>query len=264
MNNLNDEFVETTAVVLSSNNSLTVTKEALNELSEKRKLLKEFVRNQLVEGIDNDYAIIPGTKKKSLLQPGAEKLNMLFGLRPEFELVFKEIDFETNFVMFSYKCRIIHIASGKVVAENDAICNSQETKYAEKSEWTDKTDTTPAFKTKVPQKIAEIMNTVMMMCQKRAYVNATKKAVGASDFFTSDMEGKDIKKLKSGEIDETAKGNLSFSVDGKKEDTTASKDTLKKLGGKWNPGISKWVFNNVSQDIVDQVNALPGLKAVIA
>lgn len=261
---MNDDFVETTAVVLSGNNSLSVTREGLNELAEKRKLLKDFVREQLVEGIDNDYAIIPGTKKKTLLQPGAEKLNQLFGLRPEFELVFKEIDFETNFVMFSYKCRIIHIQSGKVVAENDAICNSQETKYAEKTEWTEKTATSPAVKNKVPQKISEIINTVVMMCQKRAYVNATKKAVGASDFFTSDMEKKEVQKLNTSDQSHENKGNLNFSVEGERNDTTASKDKLKSLGGKWNPGISKWVFNNVTQDTVDQVNSLPGLKAVLS
>lgn len=262
MSHNNDDFIETTAVVLSGGNSLSVTRESLNELAEKRKLLKDFVREQLVEGIDNDYAVIPGTKKKTLLQPGAEKLCQLFGLRPEFELVFKEIDFETNFVMFSYKCRIIHIQSGKIIAENDAICNSQETKYAEKTEWTERTATSPAVKNKVAQKISEVINTVMMMCQKRAYVNATKKAVGASDFFTSDMEKKEIQKLNTADQAHESKGNISFSVDGKKEDTTASKDTLKQLGGKWNPGISKWVFNNVTQEVMDQVNALPGLKAI--
>lgn len=262
MSHNNDDFIETTAVVLSGGNSLSVTRESLNELAEKRKLLKDFVREQLVEGIDNDYAVIPGTKKKTLLQPGAEKLCQLFGLRPEFELVFKEIDFETNFVMFSYKCRIIHIQSGKIIAENDAICNSQETKYAEKTEWTERTATSPAVKNKVAQKISEVINTVMMMCQKRAYVNATKKAVGASDFFTSDMEKKEIQKLNTADQAHESKGNISFSVDGKKEDTTASKDTLKQFGGKWNPGISKWVFNNVTQEVMDQVNALPGLKAI--
>ncbi len=261
---MNDDFVETTAVVLTSNNSLSVTREGLNELAEKRKLLKDFVRDQLVEGIDNDYAKIPGTPKKSLLQPGAEKLCQLFGLRPEFELVFKEIDFETNFVMFSYKCRIIHIQSGKVVAENDAICNSQETKYAEKTEWTERTATSPAVKNKVPQKISDIINTVVMMCQKRAYVNATKKAVGASDFFTSDMEKKEIQKLNTSDQAHESKGNISFSVEGEKAVTTANKELFKSFGGKWNPGINKWVINNVTQEAVDAVNAIPGLKAVIA
>jgi hypothetical protein len=95
-------------------------------------------------------------------------------------------------------------------------------------------------------------------------VNATKKAVGASDFFTSDMEKKDVQKLNAADQAHEEKGNLSFSVEGKKEDTTANKDTLKQLGGKWNPGISKWVFNNVSQETVDKVNSLSGLKAVLS
>lgn len=260
---MNDDIIETTAVAI-SNNSLSITRDALNELAEKRKLLKEFVKSQMVEGIDNDYAVIPGTKKKSLLQPGAEKLNLLFGLRAEYEQVSEKIDFDINFVMYSYKCRIIHIASGKIVAEADAVCNSQEDKYAEEGEWSGGENGTARIKKMVPQKIGKLIDRMSAMCQKRAFVRATKKAVGASDFFTSDMEKKDIQSLNHADQIHEAKGNLSFSVEGKKEDTTSNKDTLKQLGGKWNPGISKWVFNNVSQETVDKVNSLPGLKAVLA
>jgi hypothetical protein len=257
---MNDDVIESTAIVLSDNNSLNVTRESLDDLASKRSLLKEFVRGQLKEGIKGDYAIIPYTEGKSLLQPGAEKLCMLFGLRAEFELLFKEIDLELNFVMVSYKCRIFHIKSGKLISECDAVCNSQEKKYAEKSEWTGKTATTPATKKSVPQKVTDIMHTLFAMCQKRAFVGATKKATGASDFFTQDID--DVQDAKTAGIVPDMKGNVDFVVEGKKEDTTANKETLRQMGGKWNPGLSKWVFSNALMETMEKVNAISGLKAV--
>lgn len=256
-----EDFVETTAVVLSSNNSLTVTREALDDLAQKRTLLKEFVRGQLKEGITGDYAIVPGTKTQSLLQPGAEKLCMLFGLRAEFELLFKDVDLELNFVMVSYKCRIYHIKTGHLISECDAVCNSQEKKYAEKDEWTKGTNGAADTKKKVPVKVTDIVHTLFSMCQKRAFVGATRKATGASDFFTQDID--DPQDAKTAGLVPDMKGAIKFYVKGAREDTMKAKEDIKKVGGgKWNPGLNRWEFGNSSQAAMDKINALTGLEAV--
>lgn len=250
-----EDVIETTAVILTNNNSLTVTREALNDLAEKRKLLKEFIRSQLVK--DVDYGLVPGCgDKPSLLQPGAEKLGMLFQLRAEYDLVFKEIDIVNNLVMLSYKCSIVHIPSGKKIAECEAFCSSQEKKYAEKTEWTQHANGQKTT-AKVPQKISDILNTIAKMSQKRAYVGGIKKATGASDFFTNDIDDEgDASQLG---LKPELKGALNFYAEG---DTIPNKDKLKAIGGRWDGDAKKWKFLNASQATMDKVAALPGIKTV--
>jgi hypothetical protein len=255
-----DNVIETTAIAI-SNNSLTIVKKDLETLADKRALLKEFVRNQLIK--DVDYGLIPGCgDKPTLFQPGAEKLGMLFGLRGEFDLVFKEIDRENNFAMFSYKCSIIHISSGKKISECEAICNSNEKKYLEKS-WWEKQEGGPAIKRTVPVNMVDIINTISKMSQKRAYVGGMVKATGASDFFTQDVDdnGDAVQLGMKPEMNKTESGALVFFAEG---DTMKNKDSLKKLGGRWDASSSRWKFTNASANTKEKVAALAGIKLVDA
>lgn len=52
----------------------------------------EFVAGALIEGKDRDFAVIPGTNKPTLLQPGAEKLLTAFRLMPTYDVVESEVD----------------------------------------------------------------------------------------------------------------------------------------------------------------------------
>jgi len=254
---MNEDIIETTAVAL-ADSSLPVTRKDLDKLAEKRTLLREFVKAQLREGIKGDYAVVPGTgSSKSLLQPGAEKLCQLFGLRSEIELVFKEIDIKNNFAMFSYKCSIFHISSGQKISECEAFCNSQEKKYAEKTEWIEQ-DNGPKVKSRVPQQVPDILNTLSKMCQKRAFVGAVIRATGASDFFTQDIDD-DGDATQLG-IKPEMKGAINFYVEGKKEDTMAAKDTLKSMGARWTD--NRWTFTNASENTLNKVESISGLKAV--
>lgn len=167
--------------------NLPVSQADLNQLSEQRKMLKEFIKNELV--VDVDFGIIPGTPKPSLYKPGAEKLNRLFGLGAKFTCVEKEVDRRDNFASYTYKCEIYHLKSGRVIAECEALCNSQEKKYKERSVW--KKENGKSYKVTEPTPIADIQNTLMKMSQKRAMVGATILACGASDFFTQDLEDMD-------------------------------------------------------------------------
>jgi hypothetical protein len=182
---------------------LNVSKRAIDELKQQRSLLSEFVKSQLIEADfsdkysasygEGDFGIIPGTKKRCLFKPGAEKILRLFGLGARFKLSDKEIDKCANFALYTYQCEIYLIRTGQVISSCEATANSQEIKYKEKTEW--KTNAKGIKEsTKVETPIFDILNTLQKMAQKRALVGATLLATGASEYFTQDMlEPEDIK-----------------------------------------------------------------------
>lgn len=192
------EIIEEAEVVEQNNNlpalsqfNYGVSREAMEEMQTQRNLLREFVSSQLNEASfadsksekygEGDFGIIPGTKKKTLLKPGAEKLLRLFKLGARFELVDRIIDHDKNFAMFTYKCVVYSLANSKIIAECDGSVNSQEKKYATKTEWRD------GKKDVIVNPIYEILNTLQKMAQKRALLAATIIATGASEYFTQDM-----------------------------------------------------------------------------
>lgn len=262
------EAIETTAVVLSENNSLPVTRVDLNALTEKLAVLKDFVKSQLKEGIDNDYAVIPGTArdgkpgKKVLLKPGAEKLMLLFGLRSEVTKVMEIIDHNGNFAMFAYKASVYHIRSGNKIAECDAVCNSQEKKYATRSTWI---KNAAGVNEKVPENtpIYDIMNTLMKMCQKRAIVGAVILATGASDFFTQDIDDADDAKT-NGVIPGGSIGTPSSNGDASKPivitgNTVPIKEDIKKAGGSWDRNEKVWRVEKPTKELIDLLESSDGV-----
>ena len=130
-------------------------------------LLHAFVSAQMQQGID--YGTIPGTKKPTLLKPGAEKLCKLFNLRPNFNLIQSVADFEKPLFHYHYQCSLYR--SGELVGQSDGNCNSREKKY-EKQQY----------------KVYDLVNTICKMAQKRSLVAAVLVTCSASEFFTQDME----------------------------------------------------------------------------
>ena len=126
-----------------------------------------FVRVQMQKDID--YGVIPGTKKPTLLKPGAEKLCRLFSLRPSYELIDFITDFEKPLFHYHYRCSLIK--SGEMVGQGDGNCNSRENKYK-----------------KQQYRIYDLTNTICKIAQKRALVAAVLSSCGASEFFTQDLE----------------------------------------------------------------------------
>jgi hypothetical protein len=176
---------------------------------------------------DVDYGIIPGTKKPTLLKPGAEKLCLAYSLAGDFTPERTVGDGETAPAL-SYLTRCdLHLGDldGPVVAVGYGAANSWEVRYryrqAErvcpscgmstiikgKAEygggWV-------CFKKKggcgakyadrdeaiTGQEIGQVDNpdpwdldvTLAKMAEKRAHVDATLRATGASALFTQDME----------------------------------------------------------------------------
>lgn len=190
---------------------LPVSKRDLELLKEQREVLRAFVQSQLVEAEftdeaekqgrygEGDYGVIPGTKKRSLFKPGAEKFQRLFGLGTRFRATEKTFDLVANYAEFVYVAEVYHLKSGVVIAQCEASANSQETKFKERTKWTvvQAEGKTVRRSTKEETPIAELSNTLRKMAQKRAMIGATILAVGASEYFTQDvLEPEDVAALK--------------------------------------------------------------------
>jgi hypothetical protein len=171
------------------------------------------------------YGTIPGTKKKSLLKPGAEKLGFTFRLAPRFEVEIVPLAGEHREVRV--KCSLWHIPSNTLVAEGVGSCSTAESKYryrnAEPEDtgkavpgayWEarkqdqDKATELLGGKGYVAKKtdagqwhifkltgakienpdVADQYNTVLKMAKKRAHVDAILTATAASDIFAQDLE----------------------------------------------------------------------------
>ncbi|MEW6657390.1 MAG: hypothetical protein AB1424_01890 [Thermodesulfobacteriota bacterium] len=91
----------------------------------------KFVKSIMQENVD--FGVIPGTKNKTLLKPGAEKLCTFFGLTKEIEILDKELDWTGQdhggepFFYLHYKIRLSR--NGRLIAEADGSANSWESKH---------------------------------------------------------------------------------------------------------------------------------------
>ena len=98
---------------------------------ERYNAVTEFVSRVLRK--DVDYGVIPGTEKRTLLKPGAEKLTTFFGLSTRFQLLERIEDWTGDshggepFFYYLYRCQLMR--GDVLIAEGDASCNSRETKY---------------------------------------------------------------------------------------------------------------------------------------
>jgi hypothetical protein len=175
---------------------IPVTTQDVENLKRQRDLIGEFVRSQLKEADfsdkagdakgEGDYGVIPGTKKMCLLKPGAEKLLRLFGLGARFRQTDKEVDRHANFALYSYRCEIFVMSTGRVVAECEGTTNSQEKKWKERTVWK-KNSRGQSESTLEETPIYDVLNTLQKMAQKRALIGATLLATGASEYFTQDV-----------------------------------------------------------------------------
>jgi len=166
--------------------------------------LQQFVSSVMVKDID--YGTIPGCgTKPTLLKPGAEKLNEIYGYAPEVDVVEKVEDWKASPAFFNYLVKVsLRNRHGRIVAEGVGSCNSLEVKYKYRFERKWQTEkpgdgwerVTPKDKTKQPfwqlrlinEETAEIANTILKMAKKRALIDATLSATRSSELFTQDIE----------------------------------------------------------------------------
>lgn len=172
-----------------------------------------------------DYGIIPGTTKPTLLLPGMEKLMRALRLRAEYVSTEKMIDFEQGIFFYEYECRLSEVETGLCVSTAIGSANSRETKwrwrnaervcpncgnatiikgkeeygggwvcFQKKGGCNSKfKDNDPAIANQTVGRvenpdIADQVNTISKIAQKRALASAIKCAANVSEFFTVDIE----------------------------------------------------------------------------
>lgn len=185
------------------------------------KAIAEVMRAVMKDG--EHYGVIPGTKgKPTLLQPGAEKIIMLFWLEVEFKTDHRTV--QDDFISYEVKCILRHRRSGEKWGEGIGACNSKEKRYQSQTNekvcpkcdkpaiikgkkeygggwlcWKKKEGCGATFKDDdqaiVEQEgqtkkdsVYDLQNTIYKMACKRAKVSAVLNATAASDVFTQDLE----------------------------------------------------------------------------
>jgi hypothetical protein len=174
----------------------------IDEIKQMRERVQQLLKGVMVEGIDNDYAIIPGTKKNSLLKPGAEKICSMFrfAVNPVVESIPDGDD-------VTYRV-FVHVTSpnGQFLGAGVGECSTRETKYAwREMVCMEEYEAAPASKRRqhwkkgynggeavcafqVRENPADKSNTVLKMAKKRALVDAVLTVTACSDIFTQDLE----------------------------------------------------------------------------
>lgn len=93
--------------------------------------IKELKDLVLKEG--EDYGIIPGTDKPTLLKPGAEKINAFFGYVPDYSLMAGSMEDwkgeKYGEPLFYYHVKCTLLKDGAPVGQGTGSCNSWESKY---------------------------------------------------------------------------------------------------------------------------------------
>lgn len=170
----------------------------LDEIQATMKKINTFqslVRVNLKEG--HDYGVIPGTPKPSLFKPGGEKVCMLFGINPEYELFSCTEDYKSEFFSYNIKCTLYK--NGQPVAQGVGSCNSKEKKYRYITVWeipegyVGQSEQITTGDGEIKYRIenndsCSLVNTILKMAKKRAFVDATLQVASLSEVFTQDVE----------------------------------------------------------------------------
>ena len=173
----------------------TVDIDNISTIMNKIAQMQAVVQKTLKKG--HDYGEVPGTSKPTLLKPGGEKICMLFGLNPEYEFLKVTEDYDKEF--FSYNIRCTLFRNGQAVAQGVGSCNSKEKKYrfinvdtipesyaGYNESFIDKYGRT---KYKINNSdICSLVNTILKMAKKRAFIDAVLQVSSLSEVFTQDLE----------------------------------------------------------------------------
>lgn len=123
---------------------------SLSEIKRKNGLLHQFVDEMMSVG--QDYGLIKGYQKPTLLKPGAEKLCQFFQLSVEYSVVKRLEDWERGLFHYEVKAQLHEtIATGKIV-DGIGSCNSKEHRFQKQHPFS-------------------IVNTVLKMAKKRALID---------------------------------------------------------------------------------------------
>ncbi|WP_333861566.1 hypothetical protein [Clostridium sp.] len=139
----------------------------LNDAKNRVELLQSFVKEMMI--INIDYGFIPNCSKPSLFKSGAEKLCDIFGFSKKIEILNRVEDWEKALFHYEIKTILINKKTGLIEAEGIGSCNNRERKYKNQDGYS-------------------IVNNILKMAKKRAFIDAVLSATRSSGLFTQDME----------------------------------------------------------------------------
>lgn len=182
------ERIEPRQLAQVQNRSLTAA-----DIRQRVNTIQEVMREVMKR--DVHYGIIPGCKKPSLWKPGSEVLLATFQIGPRIEVTDLSSD---DCIRYQVKVQGIHHPTGTVLGEGIGECSSNEEKYKWRKAYDEEWNATPEtrrrikfgkFKDKqVRTEPADVANTILKMAKKRAQIDMTLTATGASDCFDQDLE----------------------------------------------------------------------------
>lgn len=139
--------------------------------------IQALMQNALING--THYGTVPGCgSKPTLLQPGAEKIALMFNWAADYEI--DRSDLDGGHREYDVKCELVSRATGEHVGCGVGLCSTMESKYRYRRDRSGNRAENPD--------IADVYNTVLKMAKKRAFVDAVKSTAAASDIFTQDIE----------------------------------------------------------------------------
>lgn len=173
---------------------------ACDTMKRRDERLLQFVKSHLREG--THFGLIPGTREKSLWQPGADRILDIMGIRPRYEISETHGDgIEHPHVRVTAQCigEAVDPNTQQMIAVAHGVgaCSTWERKYRYRTAWQE----TGAGR-RVKQKIDnpdpyDQYHTIVIMACKRAKV-ATAKSIGPlSGMFTQDLD-EDVELAKTG------------------------------------------------------------------
>lgn len=142
----------------------------INEARERLIMLQNFVKELMIPNID--YGLIPKCDKPCLFKPGAEKLCDIFGFSKQVEILNRIEDWEKGLFHYEVKVLLTNKRTGIIEAEGIGSCNNRERKFKNQDSFS-------------------IINTILKMSKKRAFIDAVLSATRSSGIFTQDIEDTD-------------------------------------------------------------------------
>jgi len=184
------------------------TQQAIALTIQKLDGIRDFVASALKEG--PDYDKIPGTPKRSLLQPGAEKVALYLNARPEYIITKTELG--DGHVEYEVTCTLHDKHTGLPLGQGVGTLSTMDSNH--RYRWHEEEKPSDAEQValkrqglgkwvKRKRKGAEVWvwlarsdtpniwderHTVLQMARKRAYVQATRTFAALSEYFTQDGE----------------------------------------------------------------------------
>jgi hypothetical protein len=214
-----ENHTSTVVTAAAGGNVVSLSSEQMRETIEQLRLVREFIYQELKDGVD--YGTVQGCgDKPTLLQPGAQKICMFFNVYPDYEVERRDVG-EAH-VDYIVKTTLISRTTGLKVGSGVGSCSSLERKYRYRQQnrtcpkcgaETIRSSKAGGFFCGVRSggcgasfaandasvrnqqigmienvDVADAFNTILKIAKKRSFVDATLSLSCISEFFTQDLE----------------------------------------------------------------------------